>query len=70
MDLTQGNLPPAVSSILTAIILGQAQTLDQVKKAAHWFVKVGEEGFRFGQANLFTEFMRRAIELRRSSADS
>ena len=70
MDLTQRNLPPAVPCILVALILAEAKDKEQIERAARWFVRVGEGGFRFTQTHRFLEFMRRAIELRRSSAGS
>ena len=66
--MDQENLPPAVPVILVSLILAEAQNKEQFVRAARWFLKVGEEGFRFGQANQLLEFMRRAIELRRGRA--
>ena len=65
MDLTQRNLAPAVPFILILRIIAEAKNMDQVKRATRWFLKVGEEGFRFKQTNQFVEFMRRAMNLRR-----
>ena len=65
MDLTQRNLAPAVPCILILRIIAEAKNMDQVKRATRWFLKVGEEGFRFKQTNQFVEFMRRAMNLRR-----
>ena len=70
MDLTQENLPPAVPVILVSLILSEAQNKEQFDRAAKWFLKVGEEGFRFRKANHLLEFMRRAMELRRGSSAS
>ena len=68
MDLTQENLPPAVPVILVSLILSEAQNREQFVRAARWFLKVGEEGFRFGKANQMLEFLRRAMELRRGGS--
>ena len=65
MDLTQRNLAPAVPCILILRIIAEAKNMAQVKRATRWFLKVGEEGFRFKQTNQFVEFMRRAMNLRR-----
>ena len=70
MDLTQNNLPPAVPVILVSMILAEAQTTEQCVKAAKWFLKVGEEGFRFARANQLLEFIRRAMEFRRGGTAS
>ena len=70
MDLTQNNLPPAVPLILVSMILSEAQTVEQCMNAAKWFLKVGEEGFRFTRANQLLEFIRRAMEFRRSGTAS
>ena len=70
MDLTQENLPPAVPVILVSLILSEAQKTEQFVRAAKWFLKVGEEAFRFQKANQTLEFLRRALELRRGSSAS
>ena len=67
MDLTQRTLSPAVPFIMLTRILAEAKDVDQFRRATRWFLKVGEEGFRFGGANQFLEFMRRAMELRRTT---
>ena len=61
MDLTQENLPPAVPVILISLILSEAQNAEQSVRAAKWFLKVGEEAFRFRKANQTLEFIRRAL---------
>ena len=70
MDLTQRTLSPAVPFIMLTRILAEAKDVDQFRRATRWFLKVGEEGFRFGGANQFLEFMRRAMELRRMTETS
>ena len=70
MDLTQRDLPPAVPFIMLLRVLEEAKDMQQVKRATRWFLKVGEEGFRFRYTNQFLEFMRRAMELRRASGTS
>ena len=70
MDLTQRDLPPAVPLIMVLKVLEEAKDMQQVKRATRWFLKVGEEGFRFRYSNQFLEFMRRAMELRRASGTS
>ena len=70
MDLTQRDLSPAVPFILLLRVLEEAKNMQQVKRATRWFLKVGEEGFRFRYSNQFLEFMRRAMELRRASGTS
>ena len=65
MDLTQRNLAPAVPCILILRIIAEAKNMAQVKRATWWFLKVGEEGFRFKQTKQFVEFMRRAMNLGR-----
>ena len=66
MDLTQRDVPPAVPFIMLLRVLEEAKDMQQVKRATRWFLKVGEEGFRFRYTNQFLEFMRRAMELRRA----
>ena len=70
MDLTQRNLAPAVPFIMLVRILAEAKDMQQVKRATRWFLKVGEEGFRFKHSNQFLEFMRRAMEHRRATGTS
>ena len=70
MDLTQRDLSPAVPFIMLLRVLEEAKDMQQVKRATRWFLKVGEEGFRFRYSNQFLEFMRRAMELRRASGTS
>ena len=70
MDLTQRNLAPAVPFILLLRILAEAKDIQQIRRATRWFLKVGEEGFRFKQTNQFVEFMRRAMNLRRGAGSS
>ena len=70
MDLTQRNLAPAVPFILLLRIMAEAKDMQQVKRTLRWFLKVGEEGFRFKHTNEFVEFMRRAMNLRRSAGSS
>ena len=70
MDLTQDNLPPAVPMMLVSLVLSEAQSTEQFVRAAKWFLKVGEEGFRFTKAHHLLEFIRRAMELRRGGSAS
>ena len=70
MDLTQRNLAPAVPFILLLRIMTEAKDMQQVKRATRWFLKVGEEGFKFKHTNEFVEFMRRAMNLRRGEGSS
>ena len=51
--------------MLVALVLAVAQTLEQSVRAAKWFLKVVEVGFRFTRANQLLEFIRRAIKFRR-----
>ena len=64
MDLTQRNLAPSVPCILLLRIMAEAKDMHQVKRATRWFLKVGEEGFRFKHTTECVEFMRRAMNLR------
>ena len=50
--------------------MAEAKDMQQVKRTLRWFLKVGEEGFRFKHTNEFVEFMRRAMNLRRSAGSS
>ena len=70
MDLTQRNLAPAVPFILLLRIMAEAKDIQQIRRATRWFLKVGEEGFRFKHTNEFVEFMRRAMNLRRGAGSS
>ena len=70
MDLTQRDLSLAVPFIMLLRILEEAKDMQQVKRTTRWFLKVGEEGFRFRYSKQFLEFMRRAMELRRASGTS
>ena len=70
IDLTQRNLPPAVPCMLMSLIFMEGQHVDQVRQAARWFFEVGKTGFRFQETPKFLEYMRRAIELRRSPSSS
>ena len=70
IDITQRNLPPAVPSMLIAMILAEAQSKEEVSRAANWFLEVAKEGFRYSHAHQFLELIRRAMELRRSSSSS
>ena len=68
--MTQENLPAAVPFMLMALIFAEGQNVEQMQQAARWFFEVGKTGFRFRETYKFLEFMRRAIELRRSPASS
>ena len=70
IDITQRNLPPAVPSMLIAMILAEAQSKEEVNRAAKWFLEVAKEGFRYSHAHEFLELIRRAMELRRASSSS
>ena len=58
-------LPPAVPIMLVALLLTVAQTLLQSVRAAKWFLKVVEVGFRFTRATQLLEFIRLVIKFRR-----
>ena len=70
IDLTQRDLAPAVPFMLALRVIAEAKDMQQVKRTTRWFLKVGEEGFRFKQSNQLLEFIRRAMELRRTAGAS
>ena len=51
--------------MLVALLLTVAQTLLQSVRAAKWFLKVVEVGFRFTRATQLLEFIRLVIKFRR-----
>ena len=70
VDVTREDLPPAVSGILALRVLRQAPDLSQMLRCIDWFLRVFEVGLRFDKGNQLLEYIRRAMELRRSSAGS
>ena len=68
MDFTQRNLAPSVPFILLLRVMAEAKDMLQVKRATRWFLKVGEEGFRFNPTTEFVEFVERAMTLRRTGS--
>ena len=70
VNVTRNDLPPAVAGILILRVLKQAPDLDQMMRCLDWFLRVMEVGLRFEKGNELLEYIRRAMELRRSSAGS
>ena len=70
VDVTREDLPPAVAGILALRVLRQAPDLSQMLRCIDWFLRVFEVGLRFDKGNQLLEYIRRAMELRRSSAGS
>ena len=70
IDLTQRDLAPAVPFMMALRVIAEAKDMQQVQRTTRWFLKVGEEGFRFKHSNQFLEFIRRAMELRRAAGTS
>ena len=70
IDLSQRDLPPAVPSMLIAMVLAESQSKEEISRAANWFLEVAKEGFRFRHAHQFLELIRRAMEIRRAPSSS
>ena len=69
IDISQRDLPPAVPSMLIAMVLAEAQSKEEINRAAKWFLEVAKEGFRFRHAHQFL-LLRRAMEIRRATSSS
>ena len=67
VDVTRTDLPPAAAGILALRVLRQAPNLEQVMRCLEWFLRVFEVGLRFEKGNELLEYIRRAMELRRTS---
>ena len=59
-----------MAGILVLRVLKQAPDLDQMMRCSDWFLRVMEVALRFEKGNQLLEYIRRAMELRRSSAGS